>query len=637
VQILVQADRREEAESAALRAVVEPSLVGFQKAKLYLMMAQMASQKEDWALAERYLRSRIDLLDSPDLESCWNLVRMQINQRKGWEAGETVLSYKLKPDNEDEARCWLNAFYGRSWDNHLVEQGLTLANRFADDVELSEALLTHIIFSTRASDEAGDVGEDSESHQNDISDSTSAGDARFVVDPGLRRQAFEALAKHSERHGEATSIRMVPASPEDLIAQVKAEAASRDLSPLRDALDAVFEGRLPVGVLVPITRRSYALINIQRMAGVHVAVASADEVHELELDAARLAFGHSVVTEASAILLSESLIQVENIRGRFADILLPQSSRDDIARAAMEARSLTASSGSIGWSEEHNQPIFYEYSHKDRAELWARAELLETAARRTTLAVVGDLTLFEGLDDLHGRPWLAPIQLAHERGLSLWSDDVVLRHLARSVGVSAFGTLAAIEALIIREMEISHEAKSTQLLSKFEGQQAALVRAALEERVVDIPADLDDIVELMRRDKCSLDGPAVVPLVRPAWWQWRTDHISDLKRIFAEVSVCDPELLPGWQIAAMRGLAATSPENADLAAVILAFVALLGFGDVLTVDVAREGLKRAAVLADALGVPDPHDKVVHAARMLSDMGRLEDPMEFVSGVLRDRG
>ncbi|WP_163508175.1 hypothetical protein [Fodinicola acaciae] len=59
--------------------------------------------------------------------------------------------------------------------------------------------------------------------------------------------------------------------------------------------------------------------------------------------------------------------------------------------------------------------------------------------------------------------WLAPIQLAKDRDVPLWSDDVGLRMLARHLGVRTFGTPALFDQIMSERIEISaddHQIKS---------------------------------------------------------------------------------------------------------------------------------------------------------------------------------
>jgi predicted nucleic acid-binding protein len=63
-----------------------------------------------------------------------------------------------------------------------------------------------------------------------------------------------------------------------------------------------------------------------------------------------------------------------------------------------------------------------------------------------TLAVT-DLTTAPMPPDRH-QAWLAAIDLAAERCLPLWSDDIALRSVAARRGIATFGTWALLTALI---------------------------------------------------------------------------------------------------------------------------------------------------------------------------------------------
>jgi tetratricopeptide (TPR) repeat protein len=635
VSILRRAGRVDEAEGVAVRVIADPSLAGLQRARLFNFLAEAASDREDWSLAESYLRSGLELLESSDSGALWNMVRMQLNQREEAKASGTILRYRLEPRDASDAESWLRALVTRTWDNSLVEWALALANRFSDDVALSSALLGHIVFLTRSVEES-DRSTPRRSVDGTGRESVDAdtGDARTVVNPELRKQAFAALTEHAERHGAASPIRLVSSSPDELISQVENEFASRDTSHLREIVDAVSSGRAPAGLISAKTGRSYAVTVLQSALGLSVASAFSDEVNEAEISTAHAAFGGTVVTEASALILSSSVEDIVSIRGHFSAIVLATPSRDDITRATVEARGLTANSGSLGWSEEHQRVVFYESSAKERERLWRRAELLDSAAKSATLSPVAKFVLLDKFDDVHCRPWAAPIELAYKLGVPLWSDDLALRHLARSVGVAAFGTVPAVEATIQQGVASASGPDAEVAVRKLVEQQQRLMERLLAEKVVDIPVHIDDLIAQAAEDDW-LPEAAAIPISRAPWWHWQVDPMADLERLYTEVRKHRPDSLTGWQTAAMIGAVEAWKENADAASVGLAAVALFGYGSPLSVPAAREAMVRADELANRFSIPSPRQKAPYAAILLNRLGRLESTEGFVAEVLRD--
>lgn len=101
--------------------------------------------------------------------------------------------------------------------------------------------------------------------------------------------------------------------------------------------------------------------------------------------------------------------------------------------------------------------MFHEASPDEQNEILRRAEALDTASAECEIAVEGPITL-GGEEILHGSgSWLAPVQLATDEEMPLWSDDVVVRRIARGAAVAALGTLTLVQALVERDGDLPAE------------------------------------------------------------------------------------------------------------------------------------------------------------------------------------
>jgi hypothetical protein len=163
--------------------------------------------------------------------------------------------------------------------------------------------------------------------------------------------------------------------------------------------------------------------------------------------------------------------------------------------------------------------------------------------------------------------------------------------------------------------------------------QQSTVRALVAEFVVDVPAHLDDVLAQAAEDDWRPHAGAAV-LARASWWAWQSDPYADLLAIYAQVEAHQPEALPGWQMAAMEGVAAACAGRDGLASALMGVIAILGFTGEPSVEQARSGFSRAQVVATRLNLPDPLTQAPTAVREVTSMNRLPKPEEFLEELLR---
>ncbi|MFF4733569.1 hypothetical protein ACFY3M_52020 [Streptomyces mirabilis] len=159
-----------------------------------------------------------------------------------------------------------------------------------------------------------------------------------------------------------------------------------------------------------------------------------------------------------------------------------------------------------------------------------------------------ELRSLPGLSGGRSTAWLTAVDYAREHGLVLWCDDRVLRAIARSQGVAAFGTLALIEACL-------HGGMLTP-------QEDLVVRAELlRNYFVDIPFSAD-----LYRAAAQADGwqakAVAVSLSRPT--AWSDPHAASQFALNAASRVISslPHEASDWLSAAYAGLhRATTPSH----------------------------------------------------------------------------
>jgi len=223
---------------------------------------------------------------------------------------------------------------------------------------------------------------------------------------------------------------------------------------------------------------------------------------------------------------------------------LPAPVRDDIARArsSLAMKSTTR----LGWDTRQQRPVVSETSleeaHADAAEqVWANVRGLQVAP-------VADATR-------RGR-WLSVITVAQDLGLPIWADDVVMRRLARSMGIPAFGSL--------------------DLVRTFENEAgvAAAVTSFRENRVVDLPI-YEPWPVMAHRAQWRVDSPFAIAISRPAAWRNIPGAFTEFQSLMPiRPHDMEPENTATWAHLAATGLAMATvpPARPKVVSALLAWV-----------------------------------------------------------------
>ncbi|MEU4235547.1 DUF4365 domain-containing protein [Nonomuraea sp. NPDC026600] len=627
-EILSNAGLHQEAAAVANEALGQAAIVGSTRSQMHHLAAVGAIYRDDWSTAERnYYAALADLPIGHEFV-LWNLVNVLLKRRKDEAAARIIQQYHLSPRTARDARSWFQAMVSQAWNDIIATEALSLVSRFEEDGELGNALLGHIIQRTQDSDAQSDA----------LRVRPAGTSALHPINSSLRAQAFATLAdiaNNTYREG-VTRNRVI--SLEEFLGFMRSEEAQRGNDVLKHIYREIQAGSSPTGMAATATKSSYSLLLLQRTFSTYQAVVASDEIHDLEIAAALSSLDSVISVEPSALIVASACDYMDDIRPLFVDLQLAGPSRDDITRAVVEARGLTASPGTVSWDRENQVLSFFEIGVEERVAVWRSAERLNEVARQLTIAPVDELFHFDGFSDFSSKAWLAPLELALQRGVSLWSDDAVLRQVAREFGISAFGTAALLEGLIRLRLEGSDEPDDTAIRRAID-EQVSLVRTLMSNWVVDVPASFEDIVAQAAMDSWRPLAGAT-PLSRGSWWLWQGNPFQLLLALYDRVAAGDPTQLPSWQGAAMAGIAQcrfkqNDVENPAITSAVLAAVALLGYDRVPNVENARDGLKRAASAAESSGLPDPIPLVPQGARLLQGLDLLREAGEFVHDVLRE--
>ena len=424
--------RADEAAALANAMIADPGALALHRENAHSLLASHAAQSRDWRLAEAHLMQRIALAE-PEVPgtAVWRLVQAQYYSGAPDRAWKTIQDRRPPIDDEEAAHMWAEVASTQPMTSAIASEMIRLADLFAHHPQLSSALLTQVIMSTRAGDddEAG-----------------SQIDQRPVVDGSLRAQAFTGLNRLITEHGDEVPIRRLEATtPEAGVEQIFEMLRQHNDEPLRQVIGMTVNGQLPLGMVAEASGRPYGLVLSQRGVGHFIAGPASEDDSELAKQAVAGAFDRPVVVDESSLLVASILGVFDQARSRFSRLLVPDVAGRDVRRSRVSALNLTGSSGSLSWNSTLNRPVLVEIETEELMASMKRLSLLEGAIALTEPRPVSRIAIAADAEaDLTGT-WLASVQLAKDLGRPLWADDTCLRLVARELGVAAFGTLDIIE------------------------------------------------------------------------------------------------------------------------------------------------------------------------------------------------
>ncbi|MBB5803582.1 tetratricopeptide (TPR) repeat protein [Saccharothrix ecbatanensis] len=606
-ELLIHMNRDPEAHDAITDALTASSIDPIHRriahqllARLLVRQAANAPEgKQIWRRIERQLN---ECVNSDELvaeeRDIWQLADAQMRLGEEADAFTTLSRHEPKVVTADQARLWMYIMLTQTvLTAHTYARMLELADIFADDVELSAALLTAVITHTRNAED----------------EPATPADQRAVLDGDRRAAAFAALHAHVERHGDRSPIKILQApTTEDLIIKMT-ELARRDHGPLIEITEMIRQVRLPLGMLALAAGRPYSSTLAIRPLGYFITAAALEDDDVADEEAANASFNRDVVVDVSALLIASELGEFDKFRGNFRSLLISSASHTDIraGRAILEGQS--SSSGSIRYDARTDSIAAVEMDVEDHLDTLARFSKIDSSLAATQM--VADTTLDE-LDLPGSAPWLAPIALAKHRGIPLWSDDLAQRRLARSLGVEAFGT-TTLQQLRTAERLSDERIDDTQYREALDVRRQEVLDA-LSARVVDVPTDCQVVIDQGNAEEWN-ERLALVTVGRPGWWHMTANPWSDLLSILTAAEESDGPS-DTWRYHAMWGVARVAPDDPNRSALLIACAALVCIGDALDVNKTVEYLITANNIAAQRGAKIPSDFLVEAATALELAG-----------------
>jgi hypothetical protein len=615
------------AEMQALDAVGRTAGFPIERGRLLTYAASKAADRKDWVTAERRLSDVLDVLGIPDAGSVWRLVTAQLNLGHLDRAVKTIDRYQPEVRDDHEAKLWLHATGAEPWDASRASEALSLSSRVGDP-RLSAALLNQIVMTTHGVSD--DVGGSEEPDLLDLEERRIA--AQLAVPGELHRRAFQALGALAEHYGDETGVKVLRGEPENLTEQIVAmlTAGEERNRFLMDLMEQVYDSALPMGLVATLSGNGYASLLVQRAFGPLTAASPDDDEYGQELAAAKDSLNGKVVVDASSLLTASGLANISLV-AQFSRIIVPASTLTDIHRAVNDVRATAGSPGRIGWDSSAGGIRLVATSNDEFVRQLRRVEALDRYSSSLPVSTPTEPDILDGLDDrARSAPWVDPVQLAHENGCTLWSDDLGLRRLASALGVASFGTASLVDAL--REQEIGRVDPEglDAVLEVF----AVATRDLAVDLLVDLPLGSDDLLRLAELDNW-LPGPGTVAIARPSWWVWQSqakaDPFAQVIDVFRRVADEHDEALPAWQTSAMVGAArGLKPESASRG---LCELALMTWGSEGSDNDILKGIAQARSIADEFGLKDPADEVSAAAAHLAERGFVTDPEGLAARVI----
>jgi hypothetical protein len=482
----------------------------------------------------------------------WMIIINQFNQGQYGRAYQTL--DELHPDAQSavEVTTWFDLHQLQDWTADRAKAALQLAERPGQPIELVRRILFTLIRSVPTGD-----------------------------DPALqdvRRRLQQAWQAHADQHEPP----LVPISPDQYA--VLLHANSTRTAP---ALHGVWQGTAPVGAVSAATGRPYLLSLTQRAAGFLPAVHSDTEVYRREVEAAATALGNPVVVETTALFVAAGVLDLWSlIAPEFSDLLIAAPALYDILLSQVHARTLMQDAVTVSMTPDGDQPHVEPLPDEVRRRVIALCRAVGDAVQSCrAISTATSANVDEGNTAGALGPWWTGIAVAAARTVPLYSDDMVVRARARTRGLTAFGTLALLEALATA--------------GRLERSQTADVLSTLfEHRVVDLPHAAALVTAAADR-QAPLSETVMMTLARRATWTTLEDQGTTLLVTLANHPdvQADPHSLASLVYACASGWAAAfSPTDVVIAKLL---TVTLAYGVGVTAEAARTVVPAAQKIAAA--------------------------------------
>lgn len=530
-EVLARAGRAAEAvrELDDLLATAEPDWSG--RADALRLAAQLADAGGRPDRVSHLLRTVLQIRPE-DTTSRWALVRTLLNRGDVNEAWRVLheAPEPLDPSNTADARAWIQLHRRRGQPVETVAGCLRLLRRFNDDEQFVAMALMNLMLPWPEPVELPDQ---------------------------LRLQLAAESEQFFQRWPDSSHLRRLRADDldrlrADMITMMRRSDDEREA--WRRIAHGLARGHLPLGLLAAIARRSYTEICLRRGDGVLAAHVPEQGEFDACCDAGTAAEDRDIIIDTPAVAVLLAL--PDDIRhaamSRFARVV----TTDDVMLDALAAKDTLAfrTTGSMRYDDQHDHLSFDETTEAEADRLADEADRLHAAVEALTRRSTPAERTFDRSED---KVWTSALDLARAEGAVLWSDDPVLRIVARGTGVRATSTVAVLHRL--------HAGGAIT-----DDQHEDCIRRLIKARIGNLPLNERRLLELAEDDNWR---PAAVAaaLARPAVWADPQRALTFYRRLTAQARSHAPTTLPDWLYAAVRGatILLARPAAAGVAACLL--------------------------------------------------------------------
>ena len=274
-------------------------------------------------------------------------------------------------------------------------------------------------------------------------------------------------------------------------------------------------------------------------AGAITSIPGDADRREHERRAAERALGDRVAVDTSVVALGiRADLDVGRMSTAFKSVLVADELTVDARMAVASARRLA--DAVLGYDPGLGDHTFTEFDDQQRDTARERAERALGVLSGWQSVKSSHLRSPEPVEEGDFRPWDASVRVARAHGLALWCDDLALRGLAESQGITAFGTWALYETL-------ASTARGSWLPAVTE-----LKMRLLRAGIADVPISLSEL-EMAADFRDGPDAAIQHFLRRPLAWSRRSAEHHEV--VSGTLQQADSRTPPGIRAGtALRGL-----------------------------------------------------------------------------------
>ena len=541
--------------------------------RLARLLAAISELRLDWPALESYARAVVR--DSPqDEQTAWAVVYALHQQVKNQQAWAYLVAHNLVPFDEDTAQLAIVVCNTVDAPQQDAGRILEIASMYTNSERVTGRAIAALM----------------------------TGGERFRLSDAQRSQLRELTEDFLARFPDSEALRSISVEqPEDLL-DMTGNLARADVETLGPLVEHVRFGRLPYGTLRWVRDLPYAELLLAMAAGSMTAIPADENRRERERRAAATAIGTAIAADTSVVAVGiHADLDVRRLARAFQSVLIGDELIFDARRAIISVNQPIA--GYAFYDPVLGRATMSVVDEHQRAAMRERAE--------TTLQILDDwqsvrsgpLAPPEVAEEHSLRPWDAALRVALDRQCALWCDDLALRSLAESLGISSFGTWALYEALSVTP--------AGGWLPQPLDARLRLLRA----RIADVPIALHEIAEAAN----EVDSPDEIVgayLIRPLVWIQSLNDVFDwfLDRVSALTAQPDERRVPGLLYVAAHGLGAAVAPERRFAAIGALLAGTIGrVADPSAVPALLAASRYAARELDPCGEEDPLE---HAVRQL---------------------